>query len=254
MKILRSCVIAFSMYSKIPVPQFDWKEEDMKYVFCFFPCIGAVIGLLISGWGWICRNFHIGSLAYVLMGTAIPILVTGGFHVDGYMDTMDALHSYQDRERKLEILKDSHIGAFSVIMLLLYYLIYLAAFSEVIVGKDLAVVSLGFVLSRIMSGLGAVCLRPAKKDGLLRAFSKRAAQKNVAFVLFLEMLVCAAAMLLLSPAAGVAALIGAGGTFLFYRIRSYHEFGGVTGDTAGYFLLLCEAAIVIGAAIGSHLF
>lgn len=184
MKILRSCVIAFSMYSKIPVPQFDWKEEDMKYVFCFFPCIGAVIGLLICGWGWICRNFHIGSLAYVLMGTAIPILVTGGFHVDGYMDTMDALHSYQDRERKLEILKDSHIGAFSVIMLLLYYLIYLAAFSEVIVGKDLAVVSLGFVLSRIMSGLGAVCLRPAKKDGLLRAFSKRAAQKNVAFVLF----------------------------------------------------------------------
>ena len=40
-----------------------------------------------------------------------------GFHVDGFMDTMDALHSYQPRERKLEILKDSHIGAFSVIKL-----------------------------------------------------------------------------------------------------------------------------------------
>ena len=43
--------------------------------------------------------------------------VTGGFHIDGFMDTMDAFHSYKPREEKLAILKDSHIGAFAVIML-----------------------------------------------------------------------------------------------------------------------------------------
>ena len=51
--------------------------------------------------------------------------------MDGYMDTMDAFHSYQPKERKLEILKDSHIGAFAVIMLAVYGLIYMGAFSEI---------------------------------------------------------------------------------------------------------------------------
>ena len=131
MSILKSFVIAFSVYSKIPVPQFEWKEEDMKYMMCFFPWIGGVIGLLLYGWAVLCRKLDIGSFCQVLMCAVIPLAVSGGFHVDGFMDTMDAFHSYQEKERKLEILKDSHIGAFAVIMLALYGLIYLAAYSEV---------------------------------------------------------------------------------------------------------------------------
>ncbi len=103
----------------------------MKYVLCFFPWIGAVIGLCMAGWFWVCRNCGIGDTAYLCISMAVPILATGGIHIDGFMDTMDALHSYQGRERKLEILKDPHSGAFSIIMLLLYYLIYAAAFYEI---------------------------------------------------------------------------------------------------------------------------
>ena len=55
-------------------------------------------------------------MCFAFVGLAIILLVTGGIHMDGYMDTMDALHSYGSREKKLEILKDSHIGAFAVIM------------------------------------------------------------------------------------------------------------------------------------------
>ena len=49
MKLLKAMAIAFSIYSKIPVPQFEWKEEDMKYAMCFFPAIGAVIGAVFFG-------------------------------------------------------------------------------------------------------------------------------------------------------------------------------------------------------------
>ena len=147
-------IIAFSMYSTIPMPQFTWQEKEVKYVFCFFPWVGAVIGALLVGWNWICEKAGIGQLAWVLVGTAIPLLVTGGFHVDGFMDTMDAFHSYQERERKLEILKDSHIGAFSVICLLLYYLLYLAGYSEI--GQDsIYLLASIFFLSRILSGCGS---------------------------------------------------------------------------------------------------
>ena len=128
MRMIKSCIVAFSMYSKIPMPQFEWKEEDMHYMLCFFPWVGAVIGVCIYLWNMLCAALSIGRTCYVLVAVAIPILVTGGFHVDGFMDTMDALHSYQSRERKLEILKDSHIGAFAVIMLAAYGLLYGGAF------------------------------------------------------------------------------------------------------------------------------
>lgn len=50
MKLLKSMIIAFSIYSKIPVPQFAWEEEDMEYMMCFFPWIGGAIGLVFYGW------------------------------------------------------------------------------------------------------------------------------------------------------------------------------------------------------------
>ena len=122
MKIIKGFVIAFSIYSKIPVPQFDWKEEDMQYHLCFFPLIGLIIGALEAGWLFLGNAAGISHLCKTLIAVAIPLLVTGGFHMDGFMDTMDAFHSYQDKEKKLAILKDPHIGAFSVLMLVLYYL------------------------------------------------------------------------------------------------------------------------------------
>ena len=120
MHIIKAMIIAFSTYSKIPMPQFEWKEEDMRYSMCFFPWVGAVIGALVFAWYRIAQKLGFYEWTYVCIATAIPLLVTGGFHVDGYMDTMDAFHSYQPRERKLEILKDAHIGAFSVIMLAVF--------------------------------------------------------------------------------------------------------------------------------------
>jgi len=249
MRIVKSFLIAFSMYSAIWVPQTEWKEEDMRYALCFFPWVGAVIGGCMVGWSWLCGRLQVESTAKLLIHVAIPVLVTGGFHVDGFMDTMDALHSYKSREEKLAILKDSHIGAFSVIMLILYYLIYIAAFSEIKDVRMLGIVSIGFVLSRALSGIGVVTLRPAKKGGSLRAFSDSAAKKMVLFTLLLQVILCVAGMLWLSYSAGAFALVGAAGSFVYYRYVSYKEFGGITGDTAGYFVLVCEAAIVIGAAI-----
>lgn len=252
MKLVKSFIIAFSMYSKIPMPQFSWEEEDMGYVLCFFPLVGAAAGILVAAWARICKLAGIGTAACVLFGTALPLILTGGFHVDGFMDTMDALHSYQSRERKLEILKDPHIGAFSVIMLFLYYLVYGAAFSEIRGERALLTAAAGFVLSRILSGIGAVTLPPARKNGLLKTVTDRAEKRQVLFILLLQLMLCAGGMLALSKIAGFLALLGAFGSFLYYRRLVLREFGGVTGDTAGYFLLLCEAAVMVMTAVGSH--
>lgn len=80
-------------------------------------------------------SFGVADICYVCIGTLIPIAVTGGFHIDGFMDTMDAFHSYKPREEKLAILKDSHIGAFAVIMLASYGLLFMGAFSQIMNDK-----------------------------------------------------------------------------------------------------------------------
>lgn len=253
MKLFKSMIIAFSIYSKIPVPQFAWKEEDMEYMMCFFPWIGGVIGLVFYGWLALCEKVQIGALCRACVAVAIPLIISGGFHVDGYMDTMDAFHSYQSREKKLEILKDSHIGAFAAIMLMLYYLIDLAALSEVVTGKAAFAVAAVFFLARCLSGIGVVTLKSAKKEGLLYTFASGAQKKRVRLALYVQFIGCIALMVAVSGIYGIVAAVTGVLCFFYFKWKSYRELGGITGDTAGWYVTVCEAAAAVAVAVALHI-
>ena len=89
-QLLRSLATAFSMYSSIPVPRVEWREENMRYVMCFFPLVGVVTGPAIWCWLWLCRQFGVGAPLAAVVCTALPVLVSGGIHLDGFCDTVDA--------------------------------------------------------------------------------------------------------------------------------------------------------------------
>lgn len=233
MRIIKSFFIAFSMYSKIPMPQFEWKDEDMRYALCFFPWVGAVIGVLWYLWKWICARFGVGTLCYTVVGTAIPILITGGFHVDGFLDTCDALHSYQPRERKLEILKDSHIGAFAVIMLALYGLIFLGGFSEITECRTLVVAGAGSFLSRVLSGVAVVSFPSAKQEGTLYLFADKAHKRVVKTALYAQGILCIGFMMWTFFRDGRNRGGSGPAYFCVLLLSQQKEFGGITGDTAG---------------------
>lgn len=249
MRVLKSFFISFSIYSKIPVPQFPWKEEDMRYTLCFFPWVGAVIGGLVLLWNRFAMAYGVGDVTYAAIGSAIPLVISGGFHLDGFMDTMDALHSYQGKERKLEILKDSHVGAFAVICLVLYYLIYVGAFAKVRSREQILALGAGYFLSRTLSGIGVVSLKTAKKDGMLYLFASEAHRNIVLISLYLQLVLCVGFLLYQSLWMGAFVCAGAGVAFWYYRYRSYKEFGGITGDTAGYFVTLCEGVTAVIVAL-----
>ena len=103
MNIIKSICVAFSMYSKIPMPRVEWNEKNMKYAMCFFPLVGAVIGGLMLLVRFLCGRFGFNTSVYAVVMTALPVLVSGGIHTDGFIDTVDALSSYGDKEKKLEI-------------------------------------------------------------------------------------------------------------------------------------------------------
>ena len=252
MKLLKAMVIAFSIYSKIPVPQFAWKEEDMEYMMCFFPWIGGVIGLAFYGWALLCQKFNVGTVCYAAIAAAIPLIISGGFHVDGYMDTMDAFHSYQSREKKLEILKDSHIGAFAAIMLALYYMVDIAAISELHTKKAVFAVAAVFFLARCLSGIAVVTFPSAKKEGLLYTFASGAQKTVVKIVLYIQAGICALLMLFVSGWYGAAVIVAALLSFWYFHWKSTKELGGITGDTAGFFVTVCEAAAAVMVAVVTH--
>ena len=110
--------------------------------------------------------------------TALPVLVSGGIHTDGFIDTVDALSSYGDKEKKLEILKDTHTGAFAIIGAVMYYLLFFGFMTEIWDIKATIAVSVGFVLSRSLSGLAIGIFKCAKNSGLLYTFKSAAHKKN----------------------------------------------------------------------------
>ena len=252
MGIYNAFLIAFATYSRIPVPQADWKEENMRYAVCFFPLVGAVIGGLCLLWQAAAAALGFGTVLTAAVFAVIPTIITGGIHMDGFCDTTDALASYQPPERRLEILKDSRAGAFAVIWTAVYYLVYFALFTEV-TKTSAYLIALGFVLSRALSGFGVVTLKSARKNGMVASFSESAHHRRVAVCMIVFFAAAAVCMLLISPFGGAVAAAGSVLVFLWYRKMAYKNFGGVTGDLAGYFLILCELFIAVAAVVTERL-
>ena len=252
MNLPGSMMIAFSMYSRIPVPQVQWTKERMKYAMCFFPLIGAVIGLMEYGAILLFRTMGFSFLTQILP-VVIPVAVTGGIHMDGLLDVIDAKSSHGETEKKLEILKDPHTGAFAIIGCGIYFLLYLAFFMEM---RPVMIPSfcITFVITRALSGLSVVTFPMAKKSGLAAAFSDGAHKRVVGTVMVLYIFISLIAIWLFTGAFAVSGVIAISFVvFLYYYHMSKREFGGITGDLAGYFLQILELALVMGLAILSHM-
>lgn len=248
MNLLQSMIIAFSMYSKIPMPRVEWQEKNMKYAMCFFPLIGAVIGTCVLVIGNLLSAGTFGKLFMAAVMTLLPILITGGIHMDGFLDTMDALSSYGDREKKLAILKDSHAGAFAVLGMGCYLVWNVAVWSEAR-AEMLPVIACGYVLSRAFSGLSVVTFPAARNSGLVKTFQDGAHKRRVRIVMICWIAAVSLLMLYLDRKTGITAVLCAVIVFLYYRRICRKQFGGITGDLAGYFLQVCELAVLTGIVL-----
>ena len=245
MKLWNALLIALSTYSRVPVPRADWTQENRRYALCFFPLAGVVIAAAEFVWWrlWWGR----WSFLFAAGSTLIPLVITGGIHMDGLMDTADALASNGRREKKLEILKDSRCGAFAVMACAGYLLLSFALWAEA--REDLLFMLPAFPASRALSALAAVNLRPAREDGMLRSFTDEEGKKAVTVANLLWLFLCLLAWAALAAAAGKAVCVIAPALVLasaipVYRHLAYRDFGGVTGDLAGAFLQLTELALL----------
>ena len=223
------------------------------------PFAGLLISIMIYAvggglllWTWLAGALGLGQLLWAAGMTAIPLLITGGIHLDGFCDVCDALASHQSRERKLEIMADPHVGAFAVqgcgLLLLLTFGLWCQA--ERTDGGLWAALLLVPVLSRGLSAFAALTLPNARGGGLLAAVTGE--RRRGRWLPLCGALLCAAGLAVLKP--GYLWIGGAALLALWYYVKTAkREFGGTTGDLAGWFLQLCELACLAGLVLAQSL-
>lgn len=253
MSLLRSLLMTLSTYTRLPLPKVDFHEEDLRYALCFVPLAGVLVGLFFWAWAMLMQAMGIGGLLKAAGFTLIPLWVTGGFHMDGFLDTSDALSSWQPREKKLEIMKDPHMGAFSVIRYGMYLLAMLALYSEVSTVNQAVTVGLGFVLSRCLAILMCIVLPNARGSGMIQRFQQAQPKQAVltaaavfAFISLVAGCVSAGYVMLLGT-------VAMGMMTLWFYAMARRQFGGITGDLAGYLVQMNELAFAAGVVLLSKL-
>ena len=272
--MLEGIAAAFSTYSAIPVPYRRSGGPGTGAALFAFPAVGLVIGAAEIIAFRLLRIFRPGAFLQGCVLAALPVLITGGIHMDGFMDTCDAIHSWKGREERLAIMKDPHTGAYAVMGAVLYMLITAGLWSEM-TAAVLPVAAAGFMLSRALSALAAAVLPKARKEGMLKAETDgmpanagrilRIESAAFALIMILAGLLCGFIAATANPAAeaavaaesvsavpipaaglltGASAVLAEALVFLYYHRMSMRNFGGITGDLAGWFLQTAELAML----------
>ena len=238
-KYFRACMMCMTMFCYIPCPFHKWDEEARPLMTLFLPVVGAWIGIL-----WTLTAYLVNWLGFpVLVGAAIlcayPFLVTGGMHMDGYLDVTDAVKSWRDLERRREILKDSHVGSFAVIVIVLLMLAQFAFVASAPTDANYLILIFIPAVSRCGSALAVTALKPMSTS----QYAEQKKPKSHIVVLTIMLVVFLAAGFLLCGKYGFA-LVGCMAGYGLALRRAYKSLDGMNGDVAGYALTIGELCAV----------
>lgn len=222
-----------SMFCRIPWPFATWDEGAREKMLLFLPAVGLEVGAAWAlGW-YVCQRLALSATLQGLVLCAIPFLMTGFIHLDGFMDVTDAVGSCRDLEKRRAILKDSHVGAFAVIGCALLLLAMFACGSAVEKwGGCLALIP---VVSRCGSALAVTAL-PAMSTS---QYANQKIPRGHMAALSVMLTITLAAGFLLWGRAAVSLLAAAVGYGLALR-RGYRSLEGMNGDISGYALTVSE--------------
>lgn len=250
-------LVAFSMYSAVPVSQVQWEKRTMRLALGFLPLVGVLIGALEWLWFAFCMHFAADGLFYAVIAALLPLFVSGGIHLDGLCDTCDALCSYGDREKRLAILKDPHVGAFGPMWLIAFLLAEVGCFAQIYARPALLPLAVcGFALARALGGCKVVLTPCAKDSGLAHLFAENSDKKAVAIMLLIELaiyLTVAGLLVYTVPHGLTAGKVLVAVLLLWYGVHeklTRRIFGGTTGDLAGFCISIAELLALACAALG----
>ena len=239
---LHAFAMCQSMFCSIPAPQI-WDEKAKDKMLLFLPIVGLEIGAIWALLAWACIFLNLPALVSGLILCAYPYIVTGFIHLDGYMDVTDAIKSWRDLERRREILKDSHVGSFAVIGIVLLMIAQFAFFASAPADANFLILIFVPAVSRCCSSLAVTGLKPMSTS----QYADQKKPKSHMVVLTVMLVAFLAACFLLCGKYGfslVGCLVGYG----LALHRAYKSLEGMNGDISGYALTigeLCAVAVYV---------
>ena len=237
--LLHAYAMCQSMFCAIPCPWKIWDEKAKGKMLLFLPIVGLEIGTIWAGLSWFCSFLKLPALVVGLILCAFPYMVTGFIHLDGYMDVTDAVKSWRDLERRREILKDSHVGSFAVIGIVLLMIAQFALFASAPEAANYLILIFIPAVSRCCSALAVTGLKPMSTSQY--ADQKKPISHLVVLTVMLVM--CLGAGFLLCGKYGFA-LVGCLIGFGLALLRAYRSLDGMNGDISGYSLTIGELCAV----------
>jgi len=241
--------MSFRLFSAIPLPLHIWDETCANFMLVCFPFIGGLIGVM---WWGVAKLVIYGGI-HIMLASAItavfPFLAAGFLHLDGFMDTSDAVLSRRPLEEKRRILKDPHTGAFAVIMLaVLLVLQFGAVFPIIEKGQCLVLLITVPVISRCCASLSIFCLNTMPQSGYANMF-----RQNTGIRHKITVLVTAITAIAFSghfaQASGLITAASAVAGFIAALVWAYKDLRGVSGDVAGFALVIGELCGLIAMAV-----
>jgi adenosylcobinamide-GDP ribazoletransferase len=262
---LRACIAAFQFLTRLPIPvQMTYTDLVFRRSVIFYPLAGGVIGLLLllasEGLG-----LFLPPLPAAVLLLGLWVVLTGGLHLDGLMDTADGILSHRPREQMLEIMKDSRVGAMGVIVAVLHLILKFALLYTLLESNqwDGVTGSMGYLLlaivpiwSRWFMTVAIQGWPYARKDSGLGSFFQGITKWHVVMSLLVALFTTTIFVRFIDTTLDAAIwpvpIYFACTTFMAgWLIASYisRKLGGLTGDTYGALNELLEAILLLGVVI-----
>ncbi|WP_244835099.1 adenosylcobinamide-GDP ribazoletransferase [Clostridium sp. BJN0001] len=265
-KLFRSFIIAISMFTIIKTPNVEWDEDGNKYIMTLYPLVGLIVGFL---WALLYIGIHLMNTTEVLESVIMmvfPFIITGFIHLDGFTDVCDAILSRREKEEKLKILKDSMIGAFGCIALIILFFVNFGAlysiflkyntvyYSFLNIGKLFGIGSpfYAFLFIPVISrSLAAFYLMREKtiKESSLGAYFKKETGINELLIMLSYI---SFSVMFMAFFIGYKSIVITLFMYYFCSVsvrRCISNFGGVSGDVAGFSLVIAETVGLLTFAL-----
>lgn len=211
-------------------------RENAKYIFCIRILCGVAVGIVMYAFYMLCERLNFGQSCFALAGAAIPVVMSGGIYLSGFMKTSETL-----------------AGTQAVIAAITYYMLYAGGLSAVRKDRQLAFLGIGYMISRTLYGMAFVWFPEAEKekgkDGRGGAVLSPALRKALRIILSVILALCFCTCVMVEPIMGMLEALLCMWVWTYYYYMSKKLFGGVTKESAGYFLTLCELALALFAGM-----
>ncbi|GEN89521.1 adenosylcobinamide-GDP ribazoletransferase [Oceanobacillus sp. FSL W8-0428] len=233
-------LINLQFFTSIPIKsRFSLDQHQLKYMLRTFPVLGLLQGSIYAAFIYILQSFTpFTNLLMTLFLWLLLIILSGGIHLDGWIDASDAYFSYKEPEKRLEVMKDPRTGAFGVLSVIVLLFTRFIVLYELIQAEHTAallfIILIPF-LGKMLLGVFLQILPSARKDGMASFFQRGKSSSLFgmyaiylviigSFIAWLQMDLLFAYLLFIT----VTIIAG-----LFIARSIMKNFNGITGDTLG---------------------